>query len=127
MKNKVCNKKYQQENKGKKNTMIKLSNVITESDLELMAKECLKIKANKPFAILLNPFKEKIPWTRAFVNLEIDVDKKLARKSSLLYDSVEKKFYRYLNNTWMEIIPIKTRVSISNSKKSKSKKYEKNK
>ncbi|MEM5777317.1 MAG: hypothetical protein QXJ06_02610 [Candidatus Aenigmatarchaeota archaeon] len=117
MKKKISTRKYYDEKKGKKLISIKLSNVITESDLELMAKECLKIKANKPFAIVLNPFKEKIPWTRAFVNLEIDVDKKIARKSSLIYDSVEKKFYRYLNNTWMEIIPFK--LSVGNKSKRK--------
>ncbi|MCX8166761.1 MAG: hypothetical protein N3E37_02835 [Candidatus Micrarchaeota archaeon] len=84
---------------------VKLTNVVREKDLALMAKECIKLKGNKPNVTIMNPFKNKYRWTENFVYLEIDVQQSLAKKSSLLFDSVTKKFYRYMDNRWIELIP----------------------
>ncbi|VVB98529.1 Uncharacterised protein [uncultured archaeon] len=55
------------------------------------------------YVIDRNPFAMKFDWTRNIINIEIDRPLAVASKSSLVYDSIAKKLYQYMNNTWMPL------------------------
>lgn len=55
------------------------------------------------YIIERNPFGMKFGWTRNIINIEIDRPLSVASKSSLVYDSVAKRLYQHMNNTWMPL------------------------
>lgn len=50
-----------------------------------------------------NPFKDKFDWNRNTINIEIDRPLIIAAKTSLVYDSVTKKLYQYMNGKWIPL------------------------
>jgi hypothetical protein len=65
--------------------------------------EDLKKKRQTVYVIDRNPFGMKFEWTRNVINIEVDRPLAAASKSSLVYDSVSKKLYQYMNGTWMPL------------------------
>ncbi len=65
--------------------------------------EDLKRKRQAVFILERNPFTMKFEWTRNIISIEIDRPLAVAAKTSLVYDSVSKKLYRYINYTWMPL------------------------
>lgn len=63
--------------------------------------EEIKKKRMSVYVIEKNPF--KFEWTRNILNIEIDRPLSLAAKTSLVYDSISKKLYRFVNGAWMPL------------------------
>lgn len=74
-----------------------------KEDIEKIIKWCEKIKEEKKkiYIIEKNPFSSEIPWTANIITIEIDKPLHLASKNSLVYNSLTKKLYQYINNTWI--------------------------
>lgn len=81
--------------------------VPTKEEIDTIIEWCEERKKEKAriYVVERNPFKEKINWTRRFPLIEIDRPKDIAGKTSLVYDSVMKELWQYLNGEWMRVEP----------------------
>ncbi len=76
-----------------------------KEEMETIVEWCEQRKKERKsvYVIERNPFSAQIGWTRNIINIEIDRPLALAAKTSLVYDSVAKQLYRYVNSTWMPL------------------------
>lgn len=81
--------------------------MVSREEIERIINWCEEKKKEKQrlFAVERNPFKDDIKWTRRFPLIEIDRPKEVAAKTSLVYDSVMKELWQYMNGEWMRIEP----------------------
>lgn len=77
--------------------------MVKEEDIEKIIEWCEKKKQERKsiYIIERNPFAMEMEWTRNIINIEIDRPLSLAAKTSLVYDSVTKRLYQYINYSWM--------------------------
>ncbi|MDD5022577.1 MAG: hypothetical protein PHU63_00200 [Candidatus ainarchaeum sp.] len=64
-----------------------------------------KKEKKKVYIVERNPFADEMSWTRRFVFIEIDRSREIAAKTSLVYDSLTKELWQYINGQWMRVEP----------------------
>lgn len=81
--------------------------MVTKEEIEKIIEWCEKIKKerNRIYVIERNPFRDEIEWMRRFVLIEIDRPKEVASKNNLVYDSILKQLWQYMNMDWRKIEP----------------------
>ncbi len=78
---------------------------IPADEVQEVVEWCKKIKDEKKTINLVvrNPFKEKFPWARRIIHIEIDTSLYTAKPNNLYYDSTNKKLYMYVNGNWIAL------------------------
>ena len=81
--------------------------MVTQEEIDKVINWCEKIKKerNRIYVIERNPFRDEIDWMRRFTLIEIDRPKERAAKNNLVYDSVLKQLWQYMNFDWRRIEP----------------------
>lgn len=81
--------------------------MVTKDEIEKIIAWCEKIKKerNRIYIIERNPFRDEIEWMRRFVLIEIDRPKESAAKNNLVYDSLMKQLWQYMNMDWRKVEP----------------------
>jgi hypothetical protein len=79
----------------------------TKAELDEIVSWCEKRKAQEKRLSIVerNPFRERIKWTYRYPLVEIDRPTDYAGKSNLVYDSLSKTLWHFLNNEWRKIGP----------------------
>lgn len=80
-----------------------------KEEIDAIIEWCEKTKKerNAIYIIERNPFSMKFDWTRNIINIEIDRALSHASKTSLVYDSVAKRLYQYVNYNWLALNALK--------------------
>lgn len=81
--------------------------MVTKEEIDKIATWCEEKKKERQriYVIERNPFRDDIKWMYRFPLIEIDRPKEIAAKTSLVYDSLTKTIWQYLNNDWRKIEP----------------------
>jgi hypothetical protein len=81
--------------------------MVTKEEIGKVIEWCEKMKKerNRIYVIERNPFREEIDWMRRFVLVEIDRPKEMASKNNLVYDSILRVLWQFMNNDWRRIEP----------------------
>jgi hypothetical protein len=81
--------------------------MVTKEEIAKVIDWCEKTKKekNRIYVIERNPFRDEIEWMRRFVLIEIDRPKESASKNNLVYDSIMKQLWQYMNGDWRKIEP----------------------
>ncbi|MBU0586893.1 hypothetical protein KJ780_05255 [Candidatus Micrarchaeota archaeon] len=81
----------------------------TQKEVEEVIQWCEDRKKERQaiYIIERNPFGQKFDWTRNIISIEIDRPITVAAKTSLVYDSVAKKLYQYMNGKWIPLNMLK--------------------
>lgn len=79
----------------------------SKAEIDEIASWCVQRKAQEKRLALVerNPFRERIGWTYRYPLIEIDRPTEVANKSSLVFDSLSKTLWHFLNNEWRKIEP----------------------
>ncbi len=77
----------------------------TKQEIQKVIEWCEQKKKERQriYVIERNTLGDKISWMRRFPLIEIDRPKEVAAKTSLVYDSITKKLWQYLNGDWRNI------------------------
>ncbi|MDO8553492.1 MAG: hypothetical protein Q7S22_01690 [Candidatus Micrarchaeota archaeon] len=77
----------------------------TKEEIQKVMQWCedKKKERGRIYAIERNAFREEIRWTYRFPFIEIDRPKEVAAKTNLVYDSLTKSLWQYMNNDWRRI------------------------
>ncbi|NYZ74167.1 hypothetical protein H0O00_03420 [Candidatus Micrarchaeota archaeon] len=77
----------------------------TKEEIDKVIEWCEKVKKerNRIYVIERNPFRDEIEWMRRFVLIEIDRPKEIASKNNLVYDSVMKQLWQFMNGDWRKV------------------------
>ncbi len=78
---------------------------IKREEIDKIIKWCeeIKQKEGKIYIVKRNPFKEEIPWMRNVISIEIDRPLKIAGKNNLVYNSITKTLYKFINGAWIAL------------------------
>ncbi|MFH1784926.1 MAG: hypothetical protein ABH842_00710 [Candidatus Micrarchaeota archaeon] len=81
--------------------------MVSKDEIDKVVEWCEKVKKerNRIYVIERNPFGEEIDWMRRFILIEIDRPKESASKNNLVYDSVLKQLWQYMNGDWRKVEP----------------------
>lgn len=81
--------------------------MVSKEEIQNVIEWCEKTKKerNRIYVIERNPFREEIDWMRRFILIEIDRPKESASKTNIVYDSVMKQLWQYMNGDWRKIEP----------------------
>lgn len=79
----------------------------TKEEIEKVMQWCeaKKKERQRIYVIERNPFREEIKWTYRFPLIEIDRPKEVAAKTNLVYDSLTKSLWQFMNGDWRKIAP----------------------
>ena len=82
-----------------------MSIMVTKEEIKKVIDWCENIKKERKriYIIERNPFRDEIEWMRRFVLIEIDRPKEAASKTNLVYDSLLKQLWQFMNNDWRKI------------------------
>ncbi len=77
----------------------------TKEEIDRVIDWCEKTKKerNRIYVIERNPFREEIEWMRRFVLIEIDRPKEIASRNNLVYDSIMKQLWQFMNGDWRKV------------------------
>ncbi|MBI5226996.1 hypothetical protein HY988_00275 [Candidatus Micrarchaeota archaeon] len=81
--------------------------MVTKEEIEKVVSWCEKIKSERKriYVIERNPFRDEIDWMRRFALIEIDRPKEVASPNNIVYDSVTKQLWHFLNGSWRQLNP----------------------
>lgn len=79
----------------------------SKDEIERIIAWCEKTKKERGriYVIERNPFTYEISWAMRFPLIEIDRPREVAAKTSLVYDSLTKSLWQFVNGTWARIQP----------------------
>jgi len=81
--------------------------MVTKEEIDKIAAWCEEKKKERQriYVIERNPFRDDVKWMYRFPLIEIDRPKEIAAKTSLVYDSLTKTIWQFLNGDWRKIEP----------------------
>jgi len=79
----------------------------TKEEIDRVATWCEQVKKERQriYVIERNPFRDEIGWMRRFTLIEIDRPREVASRNDLVYDSVLKQLWQFMNGDWRRIEP----------------------
>lgn len=81
--------------------------MVTKEEIQKVVDWCEKTKKerNRIYVIERNPFGDEMDWMRRFVLIEIDRPKESASRNNLVYDSLLKQLWQFMNGDWRKVEP----------------------
>jgi len=79
----------------------------SKAELDEVVSWCVQKKAQEKRLALVerNPFRDRMLWMYRYPLIEIDRPTQYADKSSLVFESLSKTLWHFMNNEWRRIEP----------------------